>query len=60
MSAIKQEHIENNKAVRKMLLERGVKPEELPADEDVQKVKRRLESDEKQMLKELKKPKKKK
>ena len=43
-----------------MLLERGVKPEELPADEDVQKVKRRLEGDEKQMLKELKKTKKKK
>ncbi len=60
VNAITQEHIENNKAVRKMLLERGVKPEELPADEDVQKVKRRLESDEKQMLKELKKTKKKK
>lgn len=60
VNAITQEHIENNKAVRKMLLERGVKPEELPADEDVQKVKRRLEGDEKQMLKELKKTKKKK
>lgn len=60
VNAITQEHIENNKAVRKMLLERGVKPEELPADEDVQKVRRRLESDEKQLLKELKKTKKKK
>lgn len=60
VNAITQEHIENNKAVRKMLLERGVKPEELPADEDVQKVRRRLESDEKQLLKEMKKTKKKK
>jgi len=33
--SISNEHIENNKAVRKMLLERGVKPEALPPSEDV-------------------------
>jgi DNA-damage-inducible protein D len=48
---IGREHIDNNLAVRKMLIERGVRPELLPADEDVAKVKRKLESDEKKMLK---------
>lgn len=52
---ISQEHIENNKAVRKMLAERGVKPELLPPAEDVQKVKRKLEADEKKVLKEVRK-----
>ncbi len=52
---ISEEHIENNKAVRKMLLERGVKPEQLPPSEDINKVKRRLESEEKKLLKEVKK-----
>lgn len=49
------EHIENNKAVRKMLLERGVKPELLPPSEDVKKVKRKLESEIKHIEKEAKK-----
>lgn len=44
---ISKEHIENNLAVRKMLDDRGVKPEQLPAAEDVKKVERRLESEEK-------------
>jgi len=57
---ITNEHIENNRAVRKMLLERGVKPESLPAAEDTDKVKRRLESEEKKILKEVKKIQKKK
>jgi DNA-damage-inducible protein D len=54
---ILKEHIENNKAVRKMLHERGVKPESLPAAEDVTKVKRRLKSEDKKILKETKRPK---
>lgn len=37
-SAISKEHIDNNTAVRKMLIERGVKPEQLPASEDLKKV----------------------
>jgi DNA-damage-inducible protein D len=52
---ITTEHIDNNLAVRKMLIERGVKPETLPPAEDVKKVQRRVESDEKKLLKGLKK-----
>lgn len=48
---IEKEHVENNTAVRKMLRERGVKPENLPAQEDVKKVQRRLESEEKKVSK---------
>lgn len=48
---IGKEHVENNAAVRKMLRERGVKPENLPAQEDVKKVQRRLESEEKKVSK---------
>lgn len=46
-AAIGKEHIDNNLAVRKILKERGVQPEHLPADEDVKKVQRKLESEEK-------------
>ena len=53
-SQISSEHVENNKAVRKILGERGVKPENLPALEDVKKVQRQLESDEKRILKDTK------
>jgi DNA-damage-inducible protein D len=56
--AISKEHVENNQAVRKMLVERGVKPEELPALEDINKTKRRLEKEEKNVLENVKKPKK--
>ncbi|MBD3904385.1 DNA damage-inducible protein D [Chryseobacterium sp. Ch-15] len=54
-SQITNEHIENNLAVRKMLGERGIKPENLPALEDVKKVQRKLKSDEKKILKQPKK-----
>lgn len=50
-SAISSEHITNNEAVRKTLLERGIRPESLPAAEDVKKVERRLVADEKKALK---------
>jgi DNA-damage-inducible protein D len=52
---IEKEHIDNSSAVRKMLLERGIRPEELPAAEDVKKVQRKLETGEKKMLKDIKK-----
>lgn len=59
---ISKEHIDNNVAVRKMLRERGVLPEKLPASEDVKKVERRLESEEKKIskdaIKKTSKPKK--
>jgi DNA-damage-inducible protein D len=54
-TAIAKEHIDNNAAVRKMLTERGIIPENLPAAEDVKKVERRLASEEKKMLKNKKK-----
>ncbi len=56
---ITHEHIENNKAVRKMLIQRGVKPEQLPPDEDVKKLQRKLESDKKKVLTDAKKKNKK-
>jgi len=46
-SKIEQEHVDNNMAVRKMLLGRGIVPEQLPAAEDVKKVERRLKSEQK-------------
>jgi len=52
---IEHEHIENNSAVRKMLLERGIVPENLPPAEDVKKVQRKLNSEEKKVLKSAKK-----
>ena len=45
MNEIENEHIDNNKSVRKILEERGVKPELLPPDEDVKKIQRKLEVD---------------
>lgn len=50
-AAISSEHITNNEAIRKTLLERGIRPESLPAAEDVKKVERRLVSNEKKALK---------
>ncbi len=50
-SAISREHITNNQAVRQTLLERGIRPEKLPAAEDVKKVERRLASEDKKSLK---------
>ncbi|MBR2777427.1 MAG: DNA damage-inducible protein D [Prevotella sp.] len=47
---ITQEHIENNAAVRRILLERGVVPEDLPAEEDVKKVEQRLASENKKAI----------
>ena len=57
---ISDEHVENNLAVRKILKERGVQPENLPPAEDVKKVQRMLKGDEKKLLKEIKKTKNKK
>jgi DNA-damage-inducible protein D len=40
-----------------MLIERGVKPEALPPAEDVKKLQRKLDGDEKKLLKAVKKKK---
>ena len=48
--SITKEHVDNNAAVRKMLTERGIIPENIPPAEDVKKVERRIASEEKKML----------
>lgn len=48
---IENEHIENNAAVRSMLIQRGIVPEDLPPAEDIKKVERRLKSEEKKAIK---------
>lgn len=48
---ISKEHVDNNAAVRDMLLQRGIVPEQLPAGEDVKKVERQLKSEEKLLAK---------
>ena len=48
---ISGEHITNNASVRNTLIERGIRPENLPSYEDVKKVERKLQSDEKKGLK---------
>ncbi len=45
------EHIQNNKSVRQMLGERGIKPEKLPPAEDIKKLERRVKSEEKKIAK---------
>jgi len=52
---ISTEHITNNSSVRKILLERGIKPEELPAEEDIKKLERIVNSDNKSVGKNPKK-----
>ena len=49
-SPIEQEHIDNNTAVRDMLVGRGIYPEQLPPAEDVKKVERRLAKEDKKSL----------
>lgn len=50
-SAITKEHVQNNLSVRGMLDQRGIKPEELPAEEDIRKLERRVKSEEKKIAK---------
>ena len=48
---ISAEHITNNKTVRNTLIQRGITPENLPPEDDVKKIERKLKSDEKKSLK---------
>lgn len=50
-TSITREHVGNNKAVRSMLAERGIKPEALPPAEDIKKLERRVKSEEKKLAK---------
>lgn len=54
-SKIEKEHIDNNKAVRNMLTQRGIIPENLPPAEDVKKVERKHKSEEKKITSKAKK-----
>ncbi len=54
VQSIEKEHVDNNSAVRKIMLERGLVPENLPPAEDVKKIQRKLNSDEKNVLKHTK------
>lgn len=47
---IADEHVQNNTAVRHVLGERGIKPEELPPSEDIKKLERRGKSQEKKLI----------
>ena len=48
---ITEEHKQNNASVRQMLGQRGIRPEELPAAEDIKKVERRVASNERKIEK---------
>ncbi len=50
-STITDEHVKNNLDVRKVLTDRGIKPEELPPAEDIKKLERRVKSEEKLLVK---------
>ncbi len=41
---VTSEHVKNNKDVRSLLAKSGIKPEELPAEEDVKKLVKRIKS----------------
>ena len=53
--SITQEHVQNNQTVRDMLGQRGIKPEELPAAEDIKKLERKVSRDEKNIEKDSQK-----
>lgn len=48
-TGITQEHVKNNQDVRKLLLKRDIKPEELPPADDLKKLERKLVSEEKKL-----------
>jgi DNA-damage-inducible protein D len=48
---ISSEHVTNSRGVRKVLIERGIQPENLAPAEDVKKLARRLKTEEKRTLK---------
>ena len=57
-NSITNEHVTNNSNVRKLLVESGIKPEELPPSQDLQKLERKVKSDEKKLIKSSALPKK--
>lgn len=49
-NSIAGEHIKNNSAVRKTMMDRGIVPEKLPPEEDIKKLERRVKSEAKKLL----------
>lgn len=60
MTGVSLDHEQNNRDVRMLLLQKGIIPENLPAEEDVKKLQRKLKSDDKLIVKTAKKLKSKK
>lgn len=54
LNNISREHMKNNYDIRNLLLQKGIRPEDLPAEEDAQKMKRRLISEDNKLLKDSK------
>ncbi len=50
-SPITSEHMKNNKSVRNILTEQGIFPENLPAEEDMKKVKRKISAENRKLTK---------
>ena len=48
-ASITVEHVQNNSTVREMLGQRGIRPEDLPASEDIKKLERRVKTQEKKI-----------
>jgi DNA-damage-inducible protein D len=53
--SITTEHVKNNSDVRKLLDERGIRPELLPAEEDLKKIERKVKAEDKKLIKAVKK-----
>jgi DNA-damage-inducible protein D len=47
--AITGEHVQNNRSVRQMLGQRGIRPEALSPEEDISKLERRVKAEEKKL-----------
>lgn len=58
LKPIEKEHVKNNQEVRQVLTKQGIFPENLPAEEDIKKVDRKIKSDSKRLAKDNKRPKK--
>ena len=48
------EHVKSSRDLREVLTKRGIVPEELPPDEDIKKVERRVASEEKRLPRQVK------
>jgi DNA-damage-inducible protein D len=54
-ATISHEHVKNNRDIRKVLTDRGIVPERLPPAEDIKKVERRVQSEEKKLSRNVEK-----